>query len=289
MANEITTTTADDLVFASWKMTANILPAFYGFFVAEGLVRYASLANLPTKAHDFPISPSLSASGLTEGTDMANTAFSTTKATVTAAEVGLRVEPTDVLDVSSIVDDSYYTMELGKAMAAKRTTDILALSTGFSTSVGTSGNNLTEAQTLEGITALMAAGVPGPYRGVLHPQQWYDLSAGIGGTLSPTLYGGAGARFESNDLAQPSADGGLGRLYGVDWVVTSRVPTANAGADRAGMIVAPDYAIGLADKWPVRVELERNASLRSTEINVTAMYGVGELLDAAGVGVVTDA
>jgi len=270
-------------------MTANILPAFYGFNVAEGLVRYASLANLPTKAHDFPISPSLSASGLTEGTDMANSAFTTTKATVTAAEVGLRVEPTDVLDVSSIVDNSYYTMELGKAMAAKRTTDILALSTGFSTSVGTSGNNLTEAQTLEGITALMAAGVPGPYRGVLHPQQWYDLSAGIGGTLSPTLYGGAGARFESNDLAQPSADGGLGRLYGVDWVVTSRVPTANAGADRAGMIVAPDYAIGLADKWPVRVELERNASLRSTEINVTAMYGVGELLDAAGVGVVTDA
>ena len=28
--------------------------------------------------------------------------------------------------------------------------------------------------------------------------------------------------------------------------------------------------------------MERNASLRSTEINVTAMYGVGELVDNAG-------
>ena len=291
MANEVTTTSADDYVFASWKAAQNILPNFYGYNVLEGLVRYASLAGIPSKAHDFPIDPALSAAGLTEGTDMANTAYSTSKATVTAAEVGIRTEPTDVLANSSILMggvSGHLAVEMGKAMGAKRTGDIAALFEGFTTNtIETTGVNLAEAGVLEAIAKLMAQGVPGPYRGALHPQQWFDLAGGIGGTLTPAAGGGPGARSESNDLVP--LNGGLGNLYGVDWVVTSHVATGNAGADRAGIIVNPNYAIGLCDKYPVRVEFERNASLRSTEINVTAMYGVGELLDKAGCSIITDA
>jgi hypothetical protein len=291
MADEATTTSADDYVFASWKATQNILPNFYGLNVFGGLVRLASLAEIPSKAHDFPIDPNLSASGLTEGTDMANSAYTTTKATVTAAEVGIRTEPTDVLQASSILmggTSGHMAQEMGKAMAAKRSTDIAALFEGFTgNAVTDTGNDIVEADVLLAITNLMADGIPGPYRGALHPETWRQLTADIGTTLTPAGYGD-GARAESNDLAQP-LDGFGGKLYGVDWVVSSLCPTANAGADRAGVILNPNYAIGLAEKWPVRVEFERNASLRSTEINVTAMYGVGELIDNAGAGLVFDA
>uniref|UniRef100_A0A6M3KS02 Putative capsid protein n=1 Tax=viral metagenome TaxID=1070528 RepID=A0A6M3KS02_9ZZZZ len=289
MADYITTTSADDYVFASWKLASNILPYFYGLNVAEGLVRYASLAGLPTKTHDFPVAPQLAASGLSEGVDMTPTPYATSKVSITAAEVGIQTEPTDVLNLSSIVGNEQYAMEMGQAMAAKRTSDILALGGGFSNATaGGTGVDLTEAHIMAGVTTLMANGVPGPYKGVLHPQQWYDLAGGIGTTLTPAGAGGQPAREATNDLAMP-LDGGLGRLYGVDWTVTSLVPTANAGADRSGMIVNPNYAIGLVEKYPVRVEPERDASLRATEINITAMYGVGELKDAAGLSVLSDA
>ena len=47
--------------------------------------------------------------------------------------------------------------------------------------------------------------------------------------------------------------------------------------------------MAIAWKWPIRIELQRNASLVSTEIVVTATYGVSEVVDAYGVPVITDA
>ena len=293
MADETTTTSADDYVFASWKATANILPNFYGHNNLEHLTRKASLAGLPTKALDFPIDPSLSASGLTEGTDMGNTAYATSKATVTAAEVGIRTEPTDLLASSSILQGGtggHLAMRMGEAMAAKRTTDIAALFEGFTTNtVETTGADLTEAGVLSAIAQLMAQGIPGPYYGALHPEMWRQIVIDFGGDIAPVLGGGTGFRAESNDAFPNQQNGALGRLYGVDWVVSSRCPTGNAGADRVGFICNPNFAIGLADKTPIRVEFERNASLRATEINVVGVYGVGELLDKAGASLIADA
>lgn len=289
MANEITTTTADDLVVSAEILASAILDHFYGHNTAGSLVRYASISGAPTKAKDFPISPGLSAGSLAEGTDMTNTAFATTKTTITAAEVGLLLTITDVLSVSDVVEDSYYAAEGGKALAAKLTTDILALGAGFSNTCGGSGLNLSEANITDGLVTLMAAGVPGPYVGILHPRQWGDMVDSAGSSITPVAGPGSQtAREASNDFgAKP--DGGLGRLYGVEWYMSSLVPTANAGADRIGMIVSRANAIGQVSKWDARVEFERDASLRAREVAITAMYGVGELLDAAGVGVVTDA
>ena len=266
MANEITTTTADDLLLAATLLASDILPNFYGNMV-RGMVRYSDISGAPAKAKDFPIMPALSAGSLAEGVDMGNTAFATTKATVTVGEVGLLLTVTDLLSVSDIVDDGTYAIEGGKALATKYSTDLLALAAGFSNSTG-------------------ATGVNGPYEGVLHPRQWADLVADIGTTI--TTSGGASLRGGTNELTVGS-DSGLGTLYGVSWQVSHLVPTANAGADRAGMIVAPQYAIGHVSKWDARVEFERDASLRAREIAITACYGLGELRDAAGLGVITDA
>lgn len=291
MANETTTTSANDYVLAAELLASRILPNFYGLNNAGHCTRFESIANSPTTAADFPISGSLSAAALTEGTDAAYTQYSTSKATLTVSEVGLVLAITDLLDSSDIVGLEHYAMQAGSALANKVTTDICALSTGFSSAAGTdTGNPLTEAIVLNVITAISAAGVPGPYHGILHPQQYNDLVAGIGATLTPAGSPGAGSVAEITNAfgAAPNWDGGLRELYGIIWSISSNVPSANAGADRAGMVVSPQYAIGYLEKWPARVRLERDESLRATEIVVTAAYAVGELRDAAGVGVITD-
>ena len=288
MANEITTTSANDLSYAAEILASAILENFYGNMVAGPFVRTADIGGAPTRAKSFPISPALAAASVAEGVDMANTPFSTTQVTGTAAEVGLLLTITDLLSVSDIVDDGYYAAEGGKALAAKFNTDVLALAAGFSQQCGATTVNLTEQNILDGLVLLAAAGINPPYRGVLHPRQWADLIADIGTTVTPAGAGAQSAREATNDLAVGSS-GGLGSLYGVEWYVSHLVPTATAGADRLGMIVQPNNALFNVSKWDARVEFERDASLRAREIAITACYGVGELRDAAGIGVLTDA
>ncbi|HUX14937.1 MAG TPA: hypothetical protein VMW52_00605 [Phycisphaerae bacterium] len=288
MANEVTTTTVDDLSLAAELLASAIMPHFYGNLIAGAFVRSADIGGAPTKAKDFPITPGLTASSIAEGMDLTNTPFATSKVTLTVGEVGLMLTITDLLSMSDIVSDEYYSSEMGKAMALKFNTDVLALSAGFSGTCGATGVNLTEANILAGLVTLASDGIPPPYSGALHPQQWADLIADVGTTITPAGAGGQPARAATNDLSVPST-GGLGALYGVEWYTSHLVPTANAGADRAGMIVAPAHAIGHVSKWDVRVEPERDASLRAREIVVTACYAIGELRDAAGIGVITDA
>lgn len=291
MANETTTTSANDYVLAAELLASRILPNFYGNNAAGHLTRFESIAGSPTTAADFPISGSLSAAALTEGTDASFTQYSTSKATLTVAEAGLVLAITDLLNVSDIVDMGHYALQASMALANKVTTDITALSTGFSQQCGATTVNLSEQNILDGITLLAAGGVPGPYHGILHPQQWNDLAAAVGGTITPAGTTGSQSVAEVTNAfgATPAWDGGLRELYGVQWSISSNVPTATAGADRSGMIVSPMYAIGYLEKWPARVRFERDESLRATEIVVTAAYAVGELLDAAGVQVLTDA
>jgi hypothetical protein len=288
MANEITTTTADDLSIAAELLAADILDAFTGLNTAGGMVRMANIAGAPTKAKDFPITPTLSASGLAEGVDMVNTAFMTTKATITVGEVGLMITPTDLLSASDIVEDGYYASVASRALASKVTTDIASLGSGFSQQCGATTVNLTEANIMAGLVILKSAGVPGPYRGLLHPAQYQDLATSIGSTLTTYGRGGTDVRAVGNELLG-QVDGALGRALGIDWYETHLVPTATAGADRLGMIVNVQNALGFVSKWEARVELQRDASLRAREIVITACYGVGELRDNAGLGVLSDA
>ncbi len=288
MASETTLTTANDLSYSAMILANNILPAFYANNNAQFFVRQASLVGMPSKAHNFPTWPSLSAAAVAEATDLTNTAISTGVATVTAGEHGIMATITDLLSTSDIVDLGDYGRQLGMAMAELFQTDIFALSSGFSSSVGSTGVPLTELNVLEAVTTLENAKAPGPYVGALHPSQWEDFIGAVGGTLTPAGNQGTGVQAVTN-LFGARPQGSRGEFYGIVWFTNTEVPTANAGADRGGMVVSPQYAIGNAEKWAIRVELERDASLRATEVVVTDARGEGELLDGAGVAIVTDA
>lgn len=291
MAGETTTTSANDYVLAAELLASRILPFFYGHNNVSHLIRYETIAGSPTTAADFPISGQLAAASMPEGVDTPYTQFTTGKVTLTVSTVGLVLGLTDLLDKSQIVDMGHYAEQGGMALANKVTTDVLALNAGLSQTAGATGVDLTEANILTAIQTLGAGGVPGPYNGVLHNIQWFDLAGSVGSTINTLNAPGSDSVAQATRTfgAEPAFSGGLNNLYGVNWTVNSNVPTMAAGADRAGCVVNPRYAYGLVSKWDARVEFQRDASALLTEIVVTACYAVGELRDAAGVLIQTDA
>lgn len=251
-------------------------------------LRQKRLNAFESTAERFPAPPTLTAAALTDGTDMTNTAFAPTTVTLTVGEVGLLLQLTDLARFSSIADYAFYGSEAGKAVAEKLITDITALGAGFSTTIGSTGVNLTEQNFRDGKTTLIAAKVPGPYFAMLHPQQVNDLEGSIGSTISAAGTTGTSARAETNDLSMgPGLNAGT--FYQVQVLSSSTVPTANAGADRAGMMAASGRALAYVEKWGARSELERDISKRATEVAVTSAYAVGELDDTSGVAIITDA
>lgn len=269
----------DSTIDALYENAAKVMP----------WLRKKSIASFASDSERFPMPPTIAAAALTDGTDLsANTAFNPTNVTLTVGEVGLKLTLTDLARMSSIHDVQHFGTEAGRAVAEKLLTDICALFAAFTgNTVGATGVALSEQNFRDAKTALIIDKVPGPYFSVLYPQQVNHLETSIGSTIDAAGNTGASARAETNDLSMgPSMDAGI--LYGVRVIASSLVATANAGADSAGFMGAADRAIGYVEKWAIRPEMERDASLRGDEIVVTAAYAVGELDDDSGVSIVTD-
>jgi len=83
-----TYTTADDLRYSA-IINEQVIKELRGANVTAKLCRQESLVGKASLSMDFPKWPHTTAAALTEATDMTSTTISTTKATVTAAEVGI--------------------------------------------------------------------------------------------------------------------------------------------------------------------------------------------------------
>ena len=64
--------------------------------IIRPLVRNYDMSGTPGLTAQVPIYPSVAAAAVADGTDLANTAFNTTSKTITASEVGVMVELTDL-------------------------------------------------------------------------------------------------------------------------------------------------------------------------------------------------
>jgi hypothetical protein len=290
---------ADEVTWANLKgeysyeyrlLAENIVNALYESLDMRQFAIARSIASFESNAERFPKTPKLSASGLTEGTDItANTAFAPTQVTLTVGEVGLKLTVTDLMAMGGIVGMAHYGTEAGKAVAEKRTDDLVGLMAGFSTSVGTTNTDLTEAVILAAIATLRGKQVMGPYVTVLHTDSYYnELIADIGTTYSALATTGSGVRAEANDLpGAGNTTSNVGTLFGQTVLITPLVDE-DGNSDKQNGMYAPSRAIGYVEKWGVRPELERDASLRGNEIVVTAAYAFGEVDDDSGVHIVSD-
>ena len=248
--------------------------------IMRGLVRNYTLSAGQGKTVTVPIYPKQTAAALTEGTAPSFTAISTDGATLTVSEVGLTAQISDLAIMASssnVISD--IGRLFGEAIARKMDADLLALANSLSVTVGGVSTAGTPALLFQAIAKLRSQGydTSNDCAIVLHPNVAYDIAS----TLTSTF--AAPASMVGNDALR---NGFMGMLGGVPVYQSSLVAqssaSSNASGDYANLIMHKD-AFGLAMMQDIRIESQREATKRGFDLVGSAIYGVGELYDAAGV------
>ena len=220
----------------------------------------------------------MTALDLTDGVDIvASEDIGMTTADLTTAEVGLKVILTDKLvrqeneDVFSIVG-----RQMGDAMARKKDPDVIALFSALNggTVLGADNKNLSLQNAVGCVSYLTAQKAPPPYFAVHHPNAvaytareaaatgaTYGIPVGPSDDRIKRFF-----RFSLNDC-DFYHDGNIAKL---------------AGYDSGYGVVASKAAMCVVESVGFNTERERDASLRGTEVVVTADYGCFELDDSYG-------
>jgi len=272
MANEIksTTTTLNDLLSPIVQEA---------MFVAQeksllrGLVRNFSVPKNSGKVLQVPIYPVSTANTLTEADDLTPAAVSTNVANITLTEVGLM---TNVSDLSVNYSESNVIADVGKlfgeAIALKMDQLIAAEFDNFTTTVlGDGTSAITPAKIFEAVAKLRALSIPTDGMVcVLHPEVAYDIKS----TLTSTF--AAPASMVGNEAMR---SGLIGNLAGIP-VYESAAITSTTG-DSKGAVFHRD-AIGLAIGDDIKIETQRDASARATELVGTAVFGVDQIHETYG-------
>jgi hypothetical protein len=151
-----------------------------------------------------------------------------------------------------------------------------------------SGSALTWQKLIEAKQTLVNTGVSfadGELLAVLHPNQWSNLETaiigtGLGDALTHTM--------EAYNIQYAKAIGYQGRYFGIDIFTSTRVPTANGGADSRGALVAPggvawaegliepdaDGFMDVLDGGRLAIERERDAARMSKAMYHNFLIGV---------------
>jgi len=276
MANETTSSTISELyteIVAEAMFTASEQS------IMKGLVRNYTIVG-GGKSVEVPIYPTVSASAVSEATDLSNTAINPTSVTITASEVGLMTTLTDLARNSAsrnVAQD--IGRVFGEAIARKIDLDLTALFDGFSVAVGGTGATLTADTVAQAHANLRNNSVPmNDLALVLHPMVAHDLKRGMTNT-----YAGLDTDISNEALRS----GFIGTLFGVPVFETANMANTGTAGDYKGAMFHRD-ALGLAMMQDLKIEVQRDASLRADEIVATAVYGVGELQDSYGIEIVAD-
>lgn len=194
---------------------------------------------------------------------------------------------------SGAINPAMFAADAVATFANQQLYDLSQMGGGFSSSVGSSGVDLGVADWLAGRIALEIANVPGPYLMVAHGRQLGDLAVAMASVAGVIQY---------RQDAQAVVGGiEMGTCLGVDFVKSNHVPTANAGADRAGFMFGRGAIVwgmaGVRAETADQVQLTpfilfermRDGMAGITKYITQCYLAFAEAIDAAGVGVVTDA
>jgi len=272
MANESTSSTLSEL-YTEIVAEAQFVATEQS--IMRNLVRNYSIVG-GGKAVEVPIYSAVSAAAVSEATDLSNTAIDPSSVTITASEVGLMTTLTDLArnaaprNVAADIGRLF-----GEAIAKKQDQDLIALFDGFSTTLGDGTTAISAAVIFNALSTLRGNSLPiSECAVVLHPKIAYDLKANLTNTF---------ANANSNDLANEALRNGfVGRLAGMPIFETANMANTGTAGDYKGAAMHRD-AIAIATMQDIKIETQRDASLRADELVATAVYGVGELHDTYGV------
>lgn len=210
----------------------------------------------------------------------------TSPATLLAKKCVVVNEPSEESEKFAGASLSEITAEQGEACAAKVDVDAMALFAGFSNTVGVSGADLTVAQLIQAAYFVRAADAGAPIVYVLHPMQTYDVQKEIVASSAPVWSNPA---LVSLLQAAPQANGYRGTFMGADVYDSTRVATANGGADRAGACLVPGVALALANIGGTDTIVQDSVLKRTKLVSTDLYYDVKEAVDGAGCAIITDA
>nr|BAR38468.1 phage major capsid protein, HK97 family (TIGR01554) [uncultured Mediterranean phage uvMED] len=277
MANESTSSTLSELYT---EIVAEAQFVAQEQSIMRNLVRNYAITG-GGKAVEVPIYAAVSAAAVNEATDLSNTAINPTSVTITASEVGVMTTLTDLARNSAPRNVAADIGRLfGEAVAKKQDADLTALFDGFSVAVGDGSAALTAAGVFNAASTLRAEALNlNDCAVVLHPKIAFDLKANLTNTF---------ANPNSGDLQNEAMRSGfVGSLAGLRIFETSNISnTGNAGDYKGGAFHRD--ALALAEMQGLKIETQRDASLRADEIVATSVYGVGEIHDSYGVEIHMD-
>lgn len=241
---------------------------------------------------------------VSDGSSAANTAIGSYVASgsITVARQALMITSTDLAGLTWGFTSASLVEKIAEAMAgaaARRFQTLLCdVVDGFTTTVGASGVDFSVTNWFSAKAALQSASAPGPFLAILHPQQLNDLQASLRGETGALQFVPATA-----ELMQLKGQGYAGMFDGADIYISSLVPTANAGADRAGALmsygavayadglVKPEVAVGgiAIGSGPIYVEAGRDHGMGATSVVGNYFVGMAKAQDGMGVSIITDA
>ena len=282
MANETTSSTLSELFT---NITQEAIFTFQETSVMRPLVTTYPISG-SGKTIEVPVYPTISASAVNEASDLSNTAVNPTSATITASEVGVMTTLTDLArDSASRNVGADIGKLFGEAIAKKVDTDLAGLLDDFASAndQGGAGTELTAELLFKAQAILRSANVPAPYYAVFHPKATFNLKK----TLTQPAYTTSSSGYAISDIGNEALRNGyIGRLAGIDIFENANI-AIDAYDDSFGGVFHPQ-SIGLALKEDFKVETQRDASLRATEIVASITVGSGILKDTYGVTVKVD-
>ncbi len=218
--------------------------------------------------------------GLGETTDLTTQAFDRALlTTLTPGEIGTQFVVTDRrLDSDDVDLLADLAQHIGFTIFRQIESDLLGHFASMSGgTVGSMGTRLSWETVYKARAELANAAVPPPYQLVISEYQYYDLatSANLAGLSAP-----APLRIRDDIVSRYY----VASVGDIDIYTTSLLgatdPTIGGMFNRG--------ALALDIRRAMRIELQRDASLRATEVNATAIYAHGLRRPAWGVQILAD-
>lgn len=236
-----------------------------------------------------------------ENSSTANTAFTDASTSLSVAQKAVMYNVSELLritggDLGLLTKAEHLARNALMVQQIKLTDMIVNVIDGFAATAGTSGVDLSLNDIEVAQRQLQENGVTGQLLCILHPIQWQDLRR--------DLRGESALQMSVNEIYKNGAPAGYQTSWqNIDFFVSSRVPTANGGADRAGALfgygavawadasfpqddIVKDGVINLG-KVKVQVQDDLPSAMRKTLFSCYLAVGLG--VDSLGVSIISDA
>ena len=272
MANEQTTTLNSELFTA---LLGDAQFAAYENSVARQVVTALDYPQNAGKVLQIPVYASISAADLTEGTAATAANTNTTSVSLTLAEIGTYFQVTDMLRDSAqrdVIGDLGF--QAGRAIAEKMDTGVFANFSSFDEIKSNVNAEVTVDDILKGVSELRSRKLTGPFYCILHPGVAYQIKkelASAGSSAIPAL-----SNVGNTVLSQFY----VGQLAGC--VIIESALVATSGNNAVNSVFTPS-ALAHALRGGVRMETQRQAAARATDIMMTAVQGSAILQQQFGV------